>query len=362
VIRAFGRQNTGKSLIPNRNGLTGSGDTKSTAQERGDPVMARNVALYLQAGTNMDVNWADASPPVQQQMERAIQQTLDGTLRPMAFNVYIIAFLHVHPTPGGGIQLIYNDNPVSKIFPRLSIYLSALRARGTRLLISIGGWNNPRDFATIQQYGVDRFLTVLKEQVIVPWGLDGIDLDLEPSASGPDSDWDTIYQKYKTTLVELSNQGAAKGLLVTHAPIPSIATDHYFSDILTQTRRNPGGNSVSWLNVQSYGEGSEMSDNYRNLVTLLAAQRAKTGIPDAAGFLNAGFGIADDLNDDRSVAVEQIRDIRRKGQNPGGAFIWRYNGNVSMLTGWAVGLAQALDGPTERVAAEESGALAFANG
>jgi hypothetical protein len=124
------------------------------------------ITLYVAGDSGFDQNWADASPSEQ----AAIQQQIENTVAELArldWNVYILAFLHVHAQTLP-MQLVYNGTPIGKLYPGLGAQLAKLKAAGKRLLISIGGWDNACDFSGIQTVGVSEFLAAAREQVLTP--------------------------------------------------------------------------------------------------------------------------------------------------------------------------------------------------
>jgi len=307
--------------------------------------MSPNVTLYVGGGTGFDSNWADASPSDRAAIEQHIEKTVTE-LSGLAWNVYILAFLHVHAR-SGPMELFFNGSPVEKLYPGLGQQLARLKASGKRLLISIGGWDNACDFDGIHDVGVAAFLVQARQQVITPLGLDGIDLDLEPTSDDPgiycppDPDWYSVYQRLSPVLVELSNQAAAGGLLVSHAPavyIPQFYTDP--GGILAGTRRPSGGNSISFLNYQTYGGGTGVAQTVEELVGQI--DPGSTGIANPAAFVSAGFGIADGLSDDPDVAAANIRQLRQKYGQIGGGFVWRYTPDKAQIAQWAKALSGAL--------------------
>ncbi|HKP75334.1 MAG TPA: glycosyl hydrolase family 18 protein [Longimicrobiaceae bacterium] len=305
-----------------------------------------NVTLYVGGGdTGLDANWADASPGERATIQRQIENTVTE-LAGLDWNVCILAFLHVHARTLP-MELFFNGTPFGKLYPGLGQQLARLKASGKRLLISIGGWYNACDFSGIQTAGVAEFLARMRQQVITPLGLDGIDLDLEPTPDDqyycpPEPDWNDVYQKYSPVLVELTNQAAAAGLLVTHAPAlymrPGFYTDR--GGILDRTSLRPKGNNIAWLNFQTYDKGEQLPERYEAFVD--AIETGYTGIANPAGFVSAGFGIADDLYDDPEVARQAIQQLRAKYGGINGGFVWRYTSDRAQIAQWATALSQAL--------------------
>ena len=309
--------------------------------------MSPNVTLYVAGGTGFDSNWADASPGDRAAIEQQIESSVTE-LSELAWNVYILAFLHVHAR-SVPMELFFNGTPVGKLYPGLGQQLARLKASGKRVLISIGGWDNACDFSGIQGVGVAAFLAQARQQVITPLGLDGIDLDLEPTEDNDprlycphEPGWDAVYERYSPLLVELSNQAAAGGLLVTHAPAMYMDSGFYTDPggILAGTRQGAGGNSIAWLNYQTYGEGPGVAQTFETFVGQI--DPGTTGIADPAAFVSAGFGIADGLDDDPDVACEGIVQLRGKYGQINGAFVWRYTTDRGQVADWGTKLSDAL--------------------
>jgi hypothetical protein len=68
-------------------------------------------------------------------------------------------------------------------------------------------------------------------------------------------------------LVELSNQAAAAGLVVTHAPAMYMDSTYYTgpNGILAGTRQGTG-NSIAFLNYQTYGQGTGVASLFEAFV------------------------------------------------------------------------------------------------
>lgn len=306
--------------------------------------MSANVTLYLGAGTGFDSNWAAATPSEQAAIQQQIESTVTE-LSKLPWNVYILAFLHVHAQTLP-MQLVYNGTPVASLYPGLGAELAKLKAAGKRLLISIGGWDNACDFSGIQTVGVAAFLTQAQQQVIGPLGLDGIDLDLEPTQDSGyycpvEPSWNGVYEKYSPVLVELSNQAAAAGLVVSHAPAMYMDSTYYTgpNGILVGTKQGTG-NSIAFLNYQTYGEGTNLAPTFEAFVGQIDS--ASTGIANPAEFVCAGFGIADGLNDNVVVAGQGIVQLRQTYGEIGGAFVWRFTASQTQMALWATTLSAAL--------------------
>lgn len=187
-----------------------------------------------------------------------------------------------------------------ELSPDLPAKLKSLRGAGMNLLASFGGWDGAGVFETIEQIGIDPFVAYLEASLFEPYGINGINVDLEASDSNPD--WSAYYRKFGQTIVDLSNAVAAKGYVVTHTPASGLSTSFYVDGcpglsgeqpILEATFQN-GVQSISYLNVQYYAGGDPQGTSrgvtdFEGLVGSLAAIEQKTGITNAAEFLMAGF-------------------------------------------------------------------------
>ena len=235
---------------------------------------------------------------------------LTQTLASSNFNVLTLAFLGVVGAPNN-LQLLYNGHAFPALSPRLPQIFHQLRNGGSprrKILISIGGWASADSFVLIRSAGVPAFVRQLSQQVIVPLGLDGIDLDLEPMQGGLDR-WSAAYRDHGATLAAITVE--YKRLhpthVVTHSPITPVAVKFYANatplgpldkSLLASTRTASGlGNHIDWLNVQFYEGGAVAANDAAaiaaackdSLVAPLLALRHQIGIPQPLSFLQPTF-------------------------------------------------------------------------
>ena len=264
----------------------------------------------------------------------AITPRLVEALAPSAFNHAILAFLYAR-TRRGRLRLTYNGLPPARITPWLR---PRLRQLPQRLLISIGGWGNAPTFAAIQAAGVDRFLDALDHDMVEPWGLSGLDLDLEPGtvAENTPAGWHAVHDTYGALLVEITRKYRARhpGHVVTHAPISSVAAALYARD--GRVRGVAGslveacGPALSWLNVQCYEAGDPQP------LTIPEFYRRE--------HLDAGFYLPG-FEPRRHQPLDFCQATLRQLTRPGGVFLWDNRQISTALAGWATGLRHALRAP-----------------
>lgn len=291
------------------------------------------------------------------------------TLGPSGFQVVVLSFLQASVAGGDGrgggkLILLYNDQAISSFLPGIAELLARLRSGyGTqkRIQISIGGWGHTPTFAAIRSVGVAAFVRQLTEEVIVPLGLDGIDLDLEPQQGGLEN-WRSVHQEYGSTLVDLTN--AYKRLhprhLVTHAPISGMAAEMYVKPAeipgvggsLLEATRGPQGNHIDWLNVQFYEGGQvtegSIADYYRaKLAGPLWEQRDRFGIMQPLHFLTPTFEPAAKQPVQfcrETLAAIDARCADLHGGRLNGVALWDYHQIATRVEDWAGGLQSALNG------------------
>jgi hypothetical protein len=281
------------------------------------------------------------------------------------FNVLVLSFLQASMA-GGQLQLLYNDNRIPSLAPQVPALLAQLRSASggnKRVQISIGGWGHTPTFQAIRSAGVSAFVRQLTDQVIVPLGLDGIDIDLEPQ-KGDLVNWIDVHRDYGTTIVDLTNE--YKRLhpthLVTHAPISPVAAEMYiqpaqvpglqgnFLQATRAPRRHGFTNNIDWLNVQFY-EGGVVTDGTiagyycSRLAAPLAAMRAQVGIEQPLHFLVPTFEPA--AKQPLEFCRQTIAAINAEcaGLHAGrvrGTALWDYHQIRQDIDTWSTGLRTAL--------------------
>ncbi len=283
------------------------------------------------------------------------------TLGRSRFNVLVLSFLQASLS-SGRLTLSYNGNSFSSMLRQVPALLARLRAgfgERKRVMLSIGGWQHLPTFEAIRSFGVQGFVRQLSEEVIVPLGLDGIDLDLEPQTGGLDH-WIRAHEEYGLTVVELTNEykRVRPEHLVTHAPISGVAAQIY-----TQPRPLPGlpkgllaatrtgyGNNIDWLNVQMYegGQvvGGDIAGYYRAaLAAPLTKIQAQTGVAATLGFLTPLF--QPDAKQPLAFCREVITSINRRcadldAGSVTGVALWDYRQVAPSMREWSDGLNSVL--------------------
>ncbi|MGH9482276.1 MAG: hypothetical protein ACRD1L_09310 [Terriglobales bacterium] len=291
-----------------------------------------------------------------------VNAALVRALGPTRFNVAILAFLYARYR-GGVLHLTYNGVPARRLPAALAPELRRLRlgfATPKRILISIGGWGNRGTFEAIRAAGVERFLDQLDAEFVGPLGLEGLDLDLEPStvAENTPAGWRAVHDDLGATLVAITNGYMRRHPhhAVTHAPIASVAAALYAGDgklrgvrgSFFDAARIPRGNHIAWLNLQFYEAGDpkpvSIPDFYRNeLVLPLLARRDSTGIARPWEVLVPGFEPR--YHQDRDFCEQTLRQINHAIApmgRAGGVFLWQYGQVAATVAAWSDGLARAL--------------------
>ncbi|MEM7424458.1 MAG: hypothetical protein AAF441_00050 [Pseudomonadota bacterium] len=187
------------------------------------------------------------------------------------------------------------------LLPNVGEYLQKIAASGKNLVASM---QHDADLAYIQNnWTTEGFYEAFDAQVLTPFHLTGLDLDME-------SQWST----YPNVLIELSNTFGKEGRLVSHAPYGYLDCSSGFETMLAyylcpeqsapQTTplvghtviENGAGerqNSISWLNIQYYsgGEQGSASAVLQQYITAVSATAAipNSGIAEPAYFCLAGF-------------------------------------------------------------------------
>jgi len=292
-------------------------------------------------------------------LDRALVQRLG----PAGFNVAILAFLYARYVPGQGLRLSYNGVAPARLPRALAADLRLLRdgfGERKKLLISLGGWGNRRTFDAIRSAGVEPSLAQIEREITGPLGLDGLDLDLEPStvAENTPAGWHAVHDDLGATLVALTNRYMRHhpSGIITHAPIASVAASLYARDghvrgvpgSFFHATRSPRGNNIAWLNVQFYEAGDpkplSIPAFYRDqLVRPLLARRAATGIARPWEALIPGFEPR--YHQNLAACEQTLRALNRAlaPQGPvGGVFLWQYGQIAPAVASWGAGLRQAL--------------------
>lgn len=292
-----------------------------------------------------------------------VNPALVEKLGPTQFNVAILAFVYARHTQREGLQLNYNGVPAARLPRTLPEQLQRLRGGfgvRKRVLVSLGGWGNRGTFEALRAAGVEKSLAQLDREIIGPLGLDGIDLDLEPStkAENTAAGWHAVHDDLGATLVELTNGYMRRhpGHVVTHAPIASVAAALYVRDggvrgvkgSLFEATRSREGNHIGWLNVQFYEAGDpkpvSIPDFYqKELIEPLLAQAAATGVTRPWERLLPGFEPR--YRQDLGFCERTLEGINRGlggGRGVGGVFLWQYGQIAPHVADWGAGLERSL--------------------
>ena len=332
----------------------------------------RREFLRIGAGAALGLvvpTWASGTqtsrPPARRILYIAghVDRLLVERLGPTGFNVGILAFLYARYSAQHGLRLSYNGVAPSRLPRALAANLRRLRhgyGEPKTFLISLGGWGNRATFEAIRSAGVERSLAQIEREITGPLGLDGLDLDLEPStaAENTPAGWHAVHDDLGTTLVELTNRYMRRhpGHVVTHAPIASVAARLYARNghvrgvpgSLFEATRSPRGNNIAWLNVQFYEAGdpkpTSIPEFYRDqLVRPMLTQRASTGIPRPWEALIPGFEPR--YHQSLPVCEQALRALNRTlapWGSVGGVFLWQYGQIAATVGTWGAGLQQAL--------------------
>ncbi|MGC1783281.1 MAG: hypothetical protein WA708_12230 [Acidobacteriaceae bacterium] len=286
--------------------------------------------------------------------------TIVETIGGSSFNILVLSFLQAG-FANGKLALSYNGNafPLAPQVPALLSHLCSGFQIRRQILLSIGGWQHRPTFDAIRSFGVPAFVRQLTEQVILPLGLEGIDLDLEPQTGGLDQ-WMAVHAEYGKTIVDMTNE--YKRLhpthVVTHAPVSSVAAELYVkptriaglnASLLAATRVKRG-NNIDWLNVQFYEggavEGGDIAGFYcDSLAAPLKQMQSETGIVRPLEFLTPLFEPA--AKQPLQFCQQTIRAIDRRcahldvgGVN--GIALWDYQQVAAKISEWSSGLQPAL--------------------
>ncbi len=348
--------------------------------------------LGLNAGTpsengDQNGNPASTSADIDTIIDSVIQQ-LEGASGKYEFTDIFLWLFHFPDTnspfyTSNPDTLTWNGVPITpltttsgdvwELSQKLPAKFAQLRAAGMNLLVSIGGWEGSDVFKTIQTMGVSKFVDQLENDFFKAYNANGINIDLEPGQQG--ESWSSVYQTYGQLIVDLSNEVASRGYVVSHTPANGLSTSFYVSSCpglpndqpILEATYNGSTQSVDYLNVQYYAGGDPQStpgaeSAYNNLVSSLQSISGQTGISDAAAFLMAGFSpeiqdpnypagsqpLTGGSPSSQVVIVPVLQALAAKYPGCfGGSFAWiegYYNpsqpGFSSQLDGWAQ-MAQA---------------------
>lgn len=248
----------------------------------------------------------------------------------------IISALHMH-CDGGNYVMYLNDTPVAQINPAFWKVVTTLRtARVTVTGLLAGAGNGTWDCI---QKNPPKAMAALKVLTDAPYHLQGFDLDFEtPPIYDP-----KLLASY-TNLVA----GIRPGLVITHAPIPSMlsAYDKSFW-------QSAGGN-LAWLNVQWYGDGTLVQD-YESFVS-----GQTSGTPVDPSKVVAGATVVAQQGvgyTDLCQLMTMVNTIQKKpgiGLKFGGVAGWEFSQTIGSqnpkVANWDTCIAAALQGQTKCVA------------
>jgi len=302
-----------------------------------------------------------------QSKPKAMQAAVE-TLGGSGFNVIVLSFLQAQ-LAAGKLTLLYDGTEFSALAPQLPAMLARLRSGfggRKRIMLSIGGWQNLPTFQTIRSFGVPAFVRQLTEQAIAPFGLDGIDLDLEPQTGGLEH-WREVHVEYGATLAALTNEykRVHPTHLVTHAPISVIAAEMYvkpaplagLQDGLLAATHTPNGNNIDWLNIQFYEGGvvvgESIADYYRErLAGPLARLHARARVAKPIEFLTPLFepSAKQPLSFCRqTIASIDARCADLHSGRVNGAGLWDYSQIRTSIGDWSAGFASALSAASKEL-------------
>ena len=295
------------------------------------------------------------------QTDKAAMRSAAEAVGASSFNVLVLSFLQASAA-NGKLSLTYNGNEFFSFAQEVPAMLARLRSgfgARKRILLSIGGWASAPMFDTIRSFGVAGFVRQLTDEVIAPLGLDGIDLDAEPTQGGLDQ-WIGVQREYGSTLVEITNE--YKRLhpthIVTHAPISSVAAEIYakktvlpgLKGSLLEATRRKRGNNIDWLNVQFYEggvvEGGDIAGYYRKcLAGPLAEMSEQTGITHPLSFLTPTF--EPEAKQPLEFCQQTIAAINQRcadlhAGKVSGVALWDYRQIASSIGDWSRGLETSL--------------------
>jgi hypothetical protein len=281
------------------------------------------------------------------------EQQDEEALKTAGYTTIIHGLIHFYPESYGyplyygGLPLtrrgdggVMEANPAALFIRDLN---DRLRSGGTirTIFVSIGGgssggdcWQADYDFARINavtqitphddENPFFQGLLVLRDA----FGIDGIDLDFEPSESSfchPDGTLDRIAYDdgYAALLARITKWAAHHGLLVTAAPYKR---PEFWRKVLAQTNVPGEGQLMSWLNYQAYG-----NSEYADWIEALPPDGglAALGVPDLHRFFALGYSSDKDAPGLPPGPIQQ-RIACAKSAYPwlNAGFIWQYGNSV----------------------------------
>ena len=250
----------------------------------------------------------------------------------------IISALHMH-CDGGNYVMYLNDTPVGQINPAFWRVVTTLRTAGVTVTGLLAGAGNGT-WDCIQK-NPPKAMAALKVLTDAPYYLQGFDLDFEtPPIYDP-----KLLASY-TNLVA----GIRPGLVITHAPIPSMLSAYDAS--FWQS----AGANLAWLNVQWYGDTTLVQD-YESFVSgqtqeLRGSDQSGSWCNgrDAAGCrLYRPLPVDDHDGEHHSKEVRDRSKIQQRGRMGVARTIGSPNPKVS---NWDICIAAALEGQTKCVACQ----------
>ncbi|HXR97627.1 MAG TPA: glycosyl hydrolase family 18 protein [Terriglobales bacterium] len=287
--------------------------------------------------------WAAASESSRRILYVAGRPTATvSRLGPSAFNVVNLAFLNARMMKG---KVRFHYRPLAGVRAAIQALQRNYQVK-KKVLLSLGGWGNRSTFEAARAVGVSAFLQQLDDEFVLPLGLDGIDLDLEPStaAENTPAGWRAVHDELGATLVGLSNGYKQRhpGHLVTHAPIASVAAALYVRDGKLRGIKGPllqAAPGIDWLNVQFYEAGDVQPRSLEEFYDRQLAQPLKE-----LGFARPGEkvfpGFEPRWHQSRAICEAALRSLNGAAR---GAFIWDYRQIAADVAGWGAGLEQALE-------------------
>lgn len=248
----------------------------------------------------------------------------------------IISALHMH-CDGGNYVMYLNDTPAGQINPAFWRVVTTLRAAGVTVTGLLAGAGNGT-WDCIQK-NPPKAMAALKGLTDAPYHLQGFDLDFETPPI-----YDSKLLASYTSLVA----GIRPGLVITHAPIPSMLSAY------DKSFWQSAGANLAWLNVQWYGDGTLVQD-YENFV---AGKTSKTPVDPAKVVAGAtvveqeGVGYTD-----LCQLMTMVNTIQKKpgiGQKFGGVAGWEFTQTIGStnpkVSNWDTCIAAALQGQTKCLA------------
>jgi hypothetical protein len=247
----------------------------------------------------------------------------------------IISALHMH-CDGGNYVMYLNDTPVGQINPAFWRVVTTLRSAGITVTGLLAGAGNGT-WDCIQK-NPPKAMAALKVLTDAPYYLQGFDLDFEtPPIFDP-----KLLASY-TNLVA----GIRPGLVITHAPIPSMLSAYDAS--FWQS----AGANLAWLNVQWYGDTTLVQD-YESFVS---GQTSGTPVDPTKVVAGAtvvtqpGVGYTD-----LCQLMTMVNTIQKKpgiGQKFGGVAGWEFTQTIGSpnpkVSNWDTCIAAVLQGQTKCV-------------